>query len=163
MWQPARAQEVGLSSFKRKPLIDVRIKKTGPYLGIQRGEYTVPEFGVERQWKRVKLKDPITHAVHMGFNYNLKYNVLGYDIGYWVKPHRVGLTYGGNLFYRTDFTSDRIGFAPVVGFKIWFLHLQTGYHFMANRKSIRSNTFFVSLRAGVINERDVEWKRKKKK
>lgn len=147
----------------RKPLLDIRIKKTGPYFGLQQGKYLVPEFGVERQWKRVKLKSPIIHAGHMGFSYNFKHKVLGYDIGYWIKTHRIGLTYGANLFYRTNFNSDRIGVAPVVGFKFWLLHLQTGYHIMAKPKTIETNTFFISVRLGIINERDIEWKRDKKK
>lgn len=151
------------SLMAKKPLIDIRIKKTGPYFGLQQGKYTIPEFGVERQWKRVKLKSPVIHAAHMGFNYNFKYKVLGYDIGYWVKTHRIGLTYGANLFYRTNFTSDRFGVAPVVGFKFWLLHLQTGYHIMARPKSFETNTIFISLRIGIINERDVEWKRRNKK
>jgi hypothetical protein len=152
----------GTNSMMRKPLIDIRVKKSGPYFGLQRGKFWFPEVGVERQWKKVRLGTTMTHAGHMGFSYNLKYNVLGYDIGYWIKPHRIGLTYGGNLFYRTDFVSDRIGVAPVVGFKFWLLHFQTGYNFMARRKSFNSNTFFVSLRIGIINERDIEFKRKKK-
>ena len=55
----------------------------------------------------------------MGFNYNFKYKVLGYDAGYWIKPHRVGLTYGANLVFRTNFDQSKIGVAPVVGFKFW--------------------------------------------
>lgn len=156
--------QFGMSgSVIKKPLIDIRVKKTGPYFGLQQGKYLIPEFGAERQWKRVKLKSPVTHAVHMGFNYNFKHKVLGYDVGYWIKTHRVGLTYGANLFYRTNFESDRIGIAPVIGYKFWLLHLQTGWHLMARPKSFETNTVFISLRLGIINERDVDWKRKKKK
>lgn len=149
-------------ALEGKPLLKINVKKTGPYFGLQKGKYLVPEFGVERQWKRVKLKRAITHAAHMGFNYNLKYSVLGYDAGYWIKPHRFGLTYGANLFFRTDFNRGKIGLAPVVGFKFWLLHFQTGYHFMANPKQFETNTIFVSLRIGLINDRDVDFKRKKK-
>lgn len=145
-----------------KPLLKVNVKKTGPYFGLQQGKYLVPEFGVERQWKRIKFSNSITHAAHMGFNYNFKYKVLGYDAGYWVKPHRFGLTYGANLFFRTDFDRGKIGIAPVLGFKFWLLHLQTGYHFMPNRNDFETNTFFISLRIGIINDRDIDFKRKKK-
>lgn len=153
---------VGDLSYK-KPLLDLRIRKTGPYFGLQQGKYLVPEIGIEKQWKRVKLKRPLTHAAHTGFNYNIKYKVLGYDVGYWIKTHRIGLTYGANVFYRTNFTTDRFGVAPVIGYKFWLLHLQTGYQIFTKRKSFDASTIFISLRLGIINERDVELKRRKKK
>lgn len=146
----------------RKPLLKVNVKKTGPYFGLQQGKYLVPEVGVERQWKRIRLLNSITHAAHMGFNYNFKYKVLGYDAGYWVKPHRIGLTYGANLFFRSNFDRGRIGIAPVIGLKLWLLHLQTGYHFMLSASDFETNTFFISLRIGIINNRDIDFKRKKK-
>ncbi len=151
---------------KKKPLLDIDVTKTGPYFGLQRGKYTVVEIGIERQWKQIRLKNPYTHAVHMGFNYNFKYNVLGYDVGYWYKSNRLGLTYGGNLFMRTNFDDTRIGIAPVIGYKIWLIHFQTGYHFMPRLpENFETNRFFVSLRIGIINDRDVdfEWRKKKKK
>ena len=48
--------------FKHTFSIDV--KKTGPYIGIQRGKYTVLVLGVERQWKEIKLQNARTHAAH---------------------------------------------------------------------------------------------------
>ena len=111
---------------KKKPLLEISVKKSGPYLGLQRGKYTVVEIGAERQWKQIRLKNPQTHAAHFGFNYNFKYNILGYDMGYWFKTERLGLTYGGNIFMRTNFDKTRVGFAPVIGYKIWLLHFQTG-------------------------------------
>lgn len=158
------AQSQMANSFgKKKPLLDVSIKKTGPYIGFQRGKYNVIEFGVERQWKQLSLRQSVTHAGHMGFNYNFRYNVLGYDIGYWAKPHRFGLTYGGNLVFRTNFTESRIGIAPVIGFKFWLLHLQTGYHFLPNLPvDFETNKFFISLRLGIVNDRDVDMKGRKK-
>jgi len=152
---------------KKQPLVEISVKKSGPYLGIQRGKYTVPEIGVERQWKQVRLKNPHTHAAHLGFNYNIKYNILGYDMGYWFKTNRLGLTYGGNLFFRTNFDESRVGIAPVIGYKVWLLHFQTGYHFMPRlpEENFETNRFFVSLRIGIINERDVdfEWRKREKK
>jgi len=143
------------------PRLDINVKRTGPYLGLQQGKYTLPEFGVERQWKKIRLKNPIVHAAHMGFNYNFRHAVLGYDLGYWVRPHRFGLTYGGNLFFRSDFTHNKVGIAPVIGYKIWFVHIQTGYHVMANPNQFETNTLFVSIRIGIINDRDIsiEWKK----
>ncbi len=152
---------------KRRPLFEVNVTKTGPYLGIQRGKYTVAAAGVERQWKRITLRTAQTHAAHTGFNYNFRHNVLGFDLGYWFKPNRIGLTYGGNLFMRTNFDETRVGLAPVIGFKFWIAHLQAGYHFMAPiQDDFRTNQFFVSLRIGLITDRDRElewaWKNKKK-
>lgn len=145
----------------RKRLIDskLRITKTGPYFGLQQGKYLVAEFGGERQWRQVRLLQAQTHAAHMGFNYNFKYKVLGYDVGYWWKPNRIGLTYGGNLFLRSDFEKTKVGIAPVIGFKMLLFHLQTGYHFMPRPNEFETNTFFVSLRIGIINDRDFKFKK----
>ena len=142
--------------------LELKVMKYGPYIGLQRGAYTFLEFGGEMQWKKIRLKKPIVHAVHTGFNYNFKHNILGYDLGYWVRPHRLGLTFGGNLFYRTNFTTDRWGIAPVVGYKFWLLHLQTGYHFMSRpQTAFELNKFFISLRFGIISDRDYKLKRDK--
>ena len=145
----------------QKRLIDARLNvvKTGPYIGLQQGKYMVLELGAERQWRKIRLLKAQTHALHMGFNYNFKYNVLGYDVGYWWKPSRLGLTYGGNLFLRTNFDNPKVGFAPVIGYKFWWLHLQTGYHFMVRPKEYETNTFFISLRLGIINDRSFDLKR----
>lgn len=147
----------------RGNVFTIDVKKTGPYIGLQKGKYTVAECGVERQWKEIRLTRSITHAAHLGFNYNFRYNVLGYDMGYWVKPNRIGLTYGANLVFRTDFNDERVGFAPVIGFKFYMFHLQTGYHFLTGRGlDFPTNTFFISLRVGWINDRDFSWGGKKK-
>lgn len=159
----ASAQLAPEPSFLMKKKFNIEVKKTGPYIGVQRGKYTVAEFGVERQWKKVKLSSSINQAVHMGVNYNFKYNVLGYDLGYWIKPNRIGLTYGGNLVIRTDFTKYRIGFTPVIGFKLVGFHLQTGYHFLSRSVNFtETNTFFISLRYVLINDRDVQVNKRKK-
>lgn len=152
---------VDMQSGMRKRLLDasLNVTKTGPYLGLQQGKYTVLEVGAEREWKTIQLRDAHSHAVNTGFNYNFKYKVLGYDIGYWWRPHRVGLTVGGTLFLRTDFDRTKVGIAPAVGFKFWMLHLRTGYHFMPRPKEFETNTFFISLRIGIVNDRDFELKR----
>lgn len=150
------------NSLDKGKLFDISLKKTGPYFSLQRGRYTVPEIGVERQWKQIKIKTAKTHSFHMGFNYNFKYNVLGYDIGYWIKPSRIGLTYGLNLVMRTDFDETRVGFAPVIGYKLFGFHLQTGYNFLTRPIDFtQTNTFFISLRFTLINDRDVDVDRKK--
>ena len=105
----------------------------------------------------------LNQALHMGINYNFKYNVLGYDLGYWIKPNRIGLTYGANLVLRTDFNKTRIGFTPVIGFKLVGFHIQTGYHFLSRSLNFtETNTFFISLRYVLINDRDVQVNKRKK-
>lgn len=152
--------------LKKDSWIDVRFKKSGPYIGVQRGEFTVIEIGGEKQWKKVKLIRPVTHALHTGFNYNFKYNVLGYDFGYWFQVGRLDLTYGANLIMRTDFNETRLGAAPVVGFKLFQFHLQTGYNFMTPTtasEAMKTNSFFISLRWVLISKRDLTIERKGKK
>lgn len=149
------------SIFKRdKPFFEMKVRKTGPYIGLQRGQHWVFEAGVEHLWKKVELREALSHNLNAGFNYNFRHNILGYDMGYWIKPHRIGLTYGVNVFFRTNFDESRVGIAPVLGFKFWILHLQTGYHFMKKlpARNFETNTFFVSLRVGLANERKVDWK-----
>lgn len=138
-------------------LPEVRVLKSGPYLGIQRGDYWVGELGAEFQWKRIQLKTATTHGIHTGFNYNFNHNILGYDLGYWIKPSRLGLTYGGNLLLRTDFAENKFGFAPCIGYKLFGFHLQTGYQFLSGSKEMKGvNTFFLSLRFVLINHRDTK-------
>lgn len=146
---------------KELDLPKVKVAKMGAYIGVQAGQYYVVEFGAERQWNRIRLNNPKTHALHAGFNYNFKYNVLGYDAGYWYKPNRLGLTYGGSICYRTDFVHNRFGIMPMIGYKIWQLHLQTGYHFLTpTRTEFETNYLFISLRLVLVNNRN--WKIKKR-
>lgn len=131
----------------------VNVTKSGPYIGVQRGEYMALEIGGEKQWKRVTWKKPKTHALRLGANYNFLENVLGYDVGYWFKLGRLDLTYGANIVCRTDFDHYRFGIAPVIGYKLQQFHLQTGYHFLTDSQYIfPTNTLFVSLRYVLINE-----------
>ena len=164
----AGAQSAGLISNASMPLrgdwLDIHFKKSGPYFGLQNGKYLVAEFGAEKQYKKVRLIRPITHAFHTGFNYNFKRNVLGYDLGYWFQVGRLDLTYGANLVLRTDFDETRLGFAPVVGFKLFQFHLQTGYNFLTPARTFtETNTFFVSLRLVMISKRDLDIERNSKK
>ena len=138
----------------------LHIWKSGPYFGVQRGKYWVGELGAEFQWKKVKLVSTLSQGMHTGVNYNFTNNVLGYDLGYWIKPSRLGLTYGGNMFYRTNFSGNNVGFAPCLGYKVFGFHLQTGYQFLLGSKNLVGvNTFFVSLRFVIINHRDTKVRR----
>jgi hypothetical protein len=137
---------------------EMKVRKSGPYFGIQKGMYTLFEAGGEFQWKKVKLIKPIKNAVHAGMNYNFKYNVLGFDAGYWFKNGRINFTYGANLNYRTDVTHSQVGFSPVIGYKLTQLHLQVGYHFLTPTPApIHTNTLFISLRFVLINHRNVDF------
>ena len=157
---PAFGNAQGVSWNKKNDgfkLPKITVTKSGPYVGIQRGKYNLLEFGIEGQYKRVKLIKPITHSLHMGFNYNFFKNVLGYDAGYWVKFGRLNLTYGCNFAYRTDFDVSRVGIVPVLGYKFWQLHLQTGIHLLTRATpEFPTNVLFVSLRFVMINHRDVD-------
>jgi hypothetical protein len=154
-----KSQEIGgkkklFSNLKTK----ITIRKTGPYIGIERGKYSLIEFGGEMQWKKVKWIKPTTNAIHTGMNYNFENNVLGYDVGYWIKTGRLNMTYGANLCYRTDFTHDRVGFAPVIGYKLAQFHFQTGYHFLNRVPNFTTtNTFFVSLKLVLVNNRKIDF------
>jgi hypothetical protein len=139
---------------------EMRVWKSGPYIGVQRGLYWIGELGAEIQWKKIQLKSARSHGIHAGVNYNFTGNVLGYDLGYWIKQSRLGLTYGGNLLLRTDFTTNKYGFAPCLGYKILGFHLQTGYQLFLGSKPLNAvNTFFVSARFVLINRRDTKLKR----
>lgn len=142
--------------------LSVSVTKTGPYFGYQRGKYNVGELGVEGQYKQLKLSKSITHAGQIGFNYNFTHNVLGCDAGYWVKPSRLGLTYGARLVFRTDFDRNKMGLAPVIGYKLYGFHLQTGYYFLSNSNyEMATNSFFISLRFTLINNRAVDVDKKR--
>ncbi len=137
---------------------EINVRKSGPYVGLQKGLYTVVELGGEYQWKKLKWIKPFTNALHVGMNYNFINNVIGYDFGYWCKAGRLDLTYGANVCYRSDFTHSQIGFTPVIGFKFTQLHLLTGYHFLTVSKTpIMTNTLFISLRFVMINKRKVDF------
>jgi hypothetical protein len=147
------AQKKGLLE-KRK----IDIVKNGPYFGLQKGAFLVAEIGGERQWKDLQFRKPKTHALNIGFNYDFSNNVLGYDLGYWYKPSNIGLTYGASLLLRTDFSNTKFGFVPVIGYKIWQLHVQTGYQFLLNSRNdfFKTNTLFIDLRFVLINNTKIK-------
>jgi hypothetical protein len=145
-----------LSAGFKFPSYDIDIHKFGPYIGIQRGKFSSIEFGAEYQFKEVKLIRPITQAAHFGFNYNLYKNVLGYDLGYWIKQGRLNLSYGANIIYRTDYNKGYIGIAPVLGYKLAQFHLQTGINLLpVSAYNLAINKFFMSLRFVLIQHRNM--------
>ncbi len=153
---------LGLSAQSRFkiPSYDIDIHKFGPYIGIQRGRYSSIEFGAEYQFKEFKLIKPITQAAHFGFNYNLYKNVLGYDLGYWIKQGRLNLSYGANIIYRTDYNKGYIGLAPVLGYKLSQFHLQTGINLLPLQAyDLAINKFFVSLRFVLIQHRNMTFEK----
>jgi hypothetical protein len=150
-----------------KPKKPKTIVKTGPYIGVQSGRYYAGEVGAERQWKEGKLMSPNTHALHFGVNYTYDFTrfnpVLGYDLGYWFRGSNVGMTFGGAICMRTDFQNYRFGISPTIGYKIWQLHIQTGYHllypfYVFDNNTFDSNTIFLSARFVLINDREVKTK-----
>ena len=152
------------SNNKKKPKT---IIKTGPYVGVQSGRYYAGEVGMERQWKEGKLIDPNTHALHFGVNYTYDFTrfnpILGYDLGYWFRDNNIGMTFGGTICMRSNFQDYRFGITPTLGYKIWQLHIQTGYHFLYpfyafDNSTFDSNTLFLSARFVLVNDREVKQK-----
>ena len=138
----------------------IKLKKTGPYFGYERGKIDVFEIGGEHQRKKIRLRNPITHGFHGGFNYNFKYHVMGFEAGYWYKESRVGLTFGGSLVLRTNFDQTRFGASPMLGFRLLGFHLQAGYHFLTKADPFtETNTFFIRLRFTLVNDRDIDIKK----
>ena len=136
----------------------IDIVKNGPYFGIQKWRFIVAELCGERQWKDYQLKKPKTHALNLGFNYDFTNNVLGYDIGYWYKSSNVGMTFGSSILLRSDFTHTQLGFTPIIGYKFWQLHAQTGYQFLlkTSSNSFETNKLFISLRFVLINNTKIK-------
>lgn len=151
--------------------IEKTIIKTGPYFGVQSGLFYAGEVGMERQWKQGKLISPTTNSFHFGVNYSYDFKswkpILGYDMGYWFRKDNISLTYGITACVRTNFEQYRYGFSPVIGYKVWQIHLQTGYHFLFPMRHsadnyFQANTIFLSARFILVNDREVQKKEKKK-
>jgi hypothetical protein len=138
------------------PKVSVNIQKFGPYIGFQKGLYAGIEMGAEYQYKKVKLVKPITHALHAGVNYNLNYNYIGCDLGYWIKQGRLNFTYGATLIYRNNYQIGSLGISPVFGIKLTQFHFQTGVNLLGSRvASMPVNRFYVSVRFVLIKQRDI--------
>lgn len=149
---------------ERKPLIDVSVRKLGPYFGLQQGRFTVGEIGMELQYKNIKIKKPKTHGFHTGLEYNIPNNALGLNLGYWHKPGRVDLTYGFDVALRSNFNDTRFGFSPVIGYKLFGFHLRAGYMFLTPSTIFtETNNLFINLRFILVNNRKVQWNKRNKK
>lgn len=155
----------GLFDIMKDRKSSKKIVKTGPYFGIQSGIFYAGEIGIERQWKQGKLISPNTHAMHFGANYTYDFYswnpVLGYDIGYWYRGSNLGLTYGGSVCMRSNFQDYRFGIVPTIGYKVWQIHIQTGYHILypfkrSDANSFVTNTLFLSARFVLVNDREVK-------
>ena len=142
---------------KRWQFPQYNVVRMGPYIGIQKGDYLNFELGFERQWKDLKLIGAQTSAVFGGFNYNIKNGIIGTDIGGWRKLGFAGITYGGGLIFRTDFTSSKAGVLPLIGLKLNRFHIQAGYQFLFPTTSLlETNTFCVSLRYKIWSNKKIK-------
>lgn len=149
----------GQNEFKLK-LPQVHVHKSGPYIGIQRGAFSSVELGAEFQWKKIQLMTALSNGIYVGCNYNFASNTLGYATGYWIKPSRLGLTYGGNILYFTDFKHRNLAFAPSVGYKLMGFHATAGYQILSMKGTPTGvNSLYVCLRFVLINQRDTKIKR----
>ena len=129
------------------PKYVARKKAFGVIAGVERGQYTLLELGVEQHWKKFKLKRAPTFAINANMEYDFWYNVLGYNAGAWFKIGRVNLTYGFTINYITDFERNRFGLGPQIGFRLLGFHLVNGYNFLfADKELQRVNKFYVGLR-----------------
>ena len=148
----------------KKQLLDPHVRKSGPYFGIQQGRYTVGEIGMEMQFKDIRLVKTKTNSFHAGLEYNIPNNVLGLNAGYFHKPSRLDLTYGVDVALRSNFTEERYGISPVIGYKIFGFHLRAGYMLlMPSQTFTETNQLFIDLRFILVNNRKFEWNKRKKK
>lgn len=132
----------------RWPKYVVTKNSTGVILGIERGKYTFFEMGVERHWKKFKLRKSPTFAINANMEYDFTNNVLGYNAAAWLKVGRVNLTYGINLNHITDFTNTRFGLGPQIGFRVLGFHIVNGYnfYFIGDNTVKANNTFYLGIR-----------------
>jgi len=149
---------------KKKPLLDPHVRKIGPYFGVQKGKFFVGEIGMEAQFKDIRLVKTKTNSFHAGLEYNIPNNTLGLNAGYFHKPSRVDFTYGIDVALRSNFSEERYGISPVIGYKLFGFHLRAGYMLLTPSKTfIETNQLFINLRFILVNNRKFEWNRRKKK
>ncbi|RYM34241.1 hypothetical protein ERX46_09815 [Brumimicrobium glaciale] len=146
----------------KKPLLEPSVRKMGPYIGLQRGLYTVGEIGMEFQYKDINFRKPKTHGLHAGLEYNIPNNALGFNAGYFHKPSRLDLTYGFDVALRSNFKAERYGISPVIGYKLFGLHIRAGYMFLTPSKIFtETNQLFVNVRFIMVNNRKFKWNKRK--
>ncbi|MDQ3393494.1 MAG: hypothetical protein M3512_05210 [Bacteroidota bacterium] len=133
--------------FIRLPKYVATKRTYGMIAGVERGQYTFMELGVEKHWKKIRLVHARTVGANANMEYNFGNNILGYNAGAWIKTGRVDLTYGATLNYITDFEKSRYGFGPQIGFRLLGLHFVNGYNFLLGNKELNQvNKFYVGLR-----------------
>ncbi len=138
-------------------------RKNGVLFGLQQGKFVNLEFGLEHQWKKMKLVKTYTYAVKANLEYNFFENVVGYKLGLWTRQGRVAVTYGLNFGYFTDFDADNVALTPAIGFKVIGIHFETGYNFVFGRQKVENmNLIYVTARYFFVNNRKIKLKRKKK-
>jgi len=148
----------------KKPLLEPSVRKSGPYFGLQQGLFLVGEIGMEAQFKEIKFKQPKTHGLHAGLEFNIPNKALGANAGFWHKPSRFDLTYGFDVALRSNFEAERYGIAPVIGYKLFGLHVRAGYMLLTPSKIFtETNQLFINARFIVVNKRDFKWNKRKKK
>ncbi len=142
------------------PSSSMKVVKTGPLIGVEKGKYFNVNFGVERQWKQLKIVSPHTNAVNIMFDYNFRQETMGAQLGYWFQPSRFNLTYGARVVWCTNFNdAHRFGISPNVGYKLLQGHFQLGVHILTPHDVFKNtNTFYASLRWVFVNDRDVKRK-----
>jgi hypothetical protein len=127
--------------------IEVEQRKKGMLLGYQAGRVGFLDVGMEQQWKKVRIKKPMTYAANASIEYNLANHVLGYQVGGWYKPGRFNFTYGGHLSFYTDFESFRYGIGPEIGYKLAGFHFLNGYNLLLGNQEMKIyNPIYVSVR-----------------
>ncbi len=142
--------------IKKVKMLEISEYKLGPYFGYQTGRYGVIEFGYHGQYKRIKLRKPVTLSGTAGVNYDIFRNVVGYDLGVWGKIGRVSPTLGLSLIYRSDFEVSKTGIAPAIGFSFGPLYVQAGYQWLNKRSlDLETNTLFVGARFTLFHSRKV--------
>jgi hypothetical protein len=151
-----------------KPLA-ISVRKVGPYFGFEMGRTPTFELGSELMFKKISLRKASVHGLHLGMNFAWEEPGLGFETGYWYKQGRLNMSFGGSLVFRTNFEENRIGFSPMMGYRLFGFHLQAGVHILSRSETYtNTNTFFIRLRFTLITDRkwDVDglnFNRKKKK
>jgi len=154
---PAPLYEIGRN-------LKVTSRNYGMLIGVQRGKYTFIELGAEMHWRKIKFVNPRIYGLSATMEYNIRYNVLGYKVGIWAKRGRVDLTYGITGAYFTDFTYNRIGIGPAIGFRLLGFHIVNGFNFTTGHRDFKTfNNLYISLRYFFPVDSKVKFKRKNKK
>lgn len=154
------------AAYTLNPVLpEIKVKKTGMLVGIQKGTYFGIEMGMERQWKKIKLKNPQTFAIAATGEYQFEANTIGFKAGPWVKYGRMNFTYGVNATLLSDFTHYKMAISPAIGFKIIGFHLLASYN-ISTPPSINFdayNRLHLSVRYYISKDREFKIERKNKK